>query len=169
MRAVVAVIDKLNVAIRFCVGTLVALMLLDVSLGIFYRYVVGSALVWTEELARYLMVWAGFLAASIALREGLHVSFDVLVQRLSGRWARVAKASGTLGVLLFLVITAIEGYRLMRSVASQRSPVLEISMAWAYGAIPASAVLMLIELLAIAVRKADRPIPQAGAVEQGVC
>lgn len=169
MPVISVIIDRLNAVIRFCVGSLVALMLSDVSLGIFYRYIVGSALVWTEELARYLMVWAGFLAASIALREGLHVSFDVLVQRLSGRWARAAKAGATFGVLLFLVITAIQGYRLMRSVSGQRSPVLGISMALAYGAIPTSAVLMVIELLAIAVRRPDRPVQQAEVLEQGAC
>lgn len=163
------VIDRLNIGIRFCVGSLVAVMLADVSLGIVYRYGVGSALAWTEELARYLMVWAGFLAASIALREGLHVHVDFLARRLRRGWRRALRFGATVGVVVFLVVTAVQGCELTRSVLDQRSPVLGISMAWPYAAIPTGAVLMLLELFALAMRKPEQATQDRVAAEPAAC
>ena len=78
--------------IRFCDGllavtrpivmALMGLMTVNVLLGVFFRYVVGDALTWTEESSRYLMIWMGFLATALALREGGHVAMDLLLSRL---------------------------------------------------------------------------------------
>jgi len=61
---------------RVCVALLVVLVL-DVWLGVLVRYVIPLPLTFTEELARYLMIWMALLAVSsgIAYREHIGVTF----------------------------------------------------------------------------------------------
>ncbi len=43
-------------------------MTVTVLIQVFFRFVLQSPLRWTEELARYLMIWLVLLASSIAMR-----------------------------------------------------------------------------------------------------
>ena len=40
------------------------LMTLIMGIQVFSRYVLGASLSWSEELTRYIFVWAGFLSGS---------------------------------------------------------------------------------------------------------
>ena len=40
------------------------LMTLIMGIQVFSRYVLGASLSWSEELTRYIFVWAGFLSVS---------------------------------------------------------------------------------------------------------
>ena len=40
------------------------LMTLIMGIQLFSRYVLGASLSWSEELTRYIFVWAGFLSVS---------------------------------------------------------------------------------------------------------
>lgn len=61
-----------------CMMVMVAIILAQV----FYRYVLGNALAWPEELARFLMLWATGLMAPTAYRRGAFVGIDMLVSYL---------------------------------------------------------------------------------------
>ena len=47
-----------------------------------FRYFLGDPLVWSDELARYLFVWASFLGWIIAARRRSHLSIDMAAVRL---------------------------------------------------------------------------------------
>ena len=61
-----------------CMAAMVAIILAQV----FFRYVVGNALAWPEEAARFLMLWAAGLMIATAFRRGGFVSIDMLVRLL---------------------------------------------------------------------------------------
>jgi TRAP-type C4-dicarboxylate transport system permease small subunit len=61
-----------------CMMIMVGIILAQV----FYRYVLGNALAWPEELARFLMLWATGLMAPTAYRRGAFVGIDMLVSHL---------------------------------------------------------------------------------------
>jgi TRAP-type C4-dicarboxylate transport system permease small subunit len=65
----------------FCV----ALMLLIILAQVFFRYVLGDALAWPEEAARFLMLWMTGLMAPTAYRRGGFVSIEMLVRLLPRR------------------------------------------------------------------------------------
>ena len=48
------------------------LMIGVVAAQVFFRYVLNHSLFWSEELARYILVWLTFLGASVAYRRGVH-------------------------------------------------------------------------------------------------
>ena len=53
-----------------------------VILQVIFRYIFNNSLFWSEELARYLLVWLTFLGASCAYHRRVHPSIDLITNRL---------------------------------------------------------------------------------------
>jgi TRAP-type C4-dicarboxylate transport system permease small subunit len=149
------VVGALRRAREVVVMVLMAVLVVVVVASVFFRYVLLAPLPWSEEVGRYLMIWVGFLAASIAIQQGMHVGIDFLVQ-----WVRpgftlwLRRLSRALTALFLLVVTAY-GFMLVIGLWDQWSPVLQFRMTWPYLAIPVGCLLMLLELLVPSQREAD--------------
>lgn len=65
---------------RVCVALLVMLVL-DVWLGVLVRYVIPPPLTFTEELARYLMIWMTLLAVSSGVAHREHIGVVLVFSR----------------------------------------------------------------------------------------
>lgn len=63
-------------------GALLVINISDILLGIFCRYVLGSSIIWTEEVARFSLVWLVFMAAAGACFRGDHMVIDFVVPKL---------------------------------------------------------------------------------------
>ena len=160
--------DRLADAARFIVTVLMAAMTLDVLLGVFFRYVMQDALTWTEELARYVMIWMGFLGTGLALREGSHVAVEFLLESLPHGPRRAMVAVVRVLSLLVLVSVVAAGAVLLPRIRSQSTPVLAISMMWPYLAIPMGCLLTAFEMVAVMLRDpegrgAGSPLPEPEA------
>jgi TRAP-type C4-dicarboxylate transport system permease small subunit len=145
--------DVLAEAARVAVMALMAAMTLDCILGVFFRYVVQDALTWTEESARDLMIWMGFLATGLALREGGHIAVEVVSESVPPSIQRVMLGVVRLLGLFFLVAVIGAGWVLLVRVSGQRTPVLGISMLWPYLAIPVGCLLTALEMVALMLRE----------------
>jgi TRAP-type C4-dicarboxylate transport system permease small subunit len=55
-------------------------------LQVIARNVLASGLFWADELLQHIVLWLGFLGASLATRERRHLSIDVLSHFLPVRW-----------------------------------------------------------------------------------
>lgn len=132
---------------------LVAAFTLLVCVSVFLRYGLSQGLDWSEEAGRYLMIWMGFLGASLALRNGAHVGVTMLRDALPTPIRRVVLLVGTAAVFGFFAMVTYQGILLLGMVSSKESLVLPISMLWPYLAIPVGALLMLIQLLPVAIRE----------------
>ena len=62
---------------------LMGLMVLNVLWQVFSRYVLGEPSAFTDELARFLMIWLGLLGAAYVSGKKGHVAIDVLAKRAS--------------------------------------------------------------------------------------
>lgn len=125
---------------------LMAFLVVVVVASVFFRYILLSPLSWSEEVGRYVMIWLGFLAASIALRQGLHVGVEFVVQSVrphTAVWLRGLARAATAG---FLLIVMGYGFFLVTNLWEQWSPVMGIRMTWPYLAIPVGSLLMLIQM-----------------------
>jgi len=109
------------------------------------RYVLGSPLVWSEELCRYLYIWACYLGAPIALRRGNHIAITLFVDWLPSKVARAIAVFWHVVAFLFLIELAIQGAIL--AVRSHTLIAITIPVPWSfiYLAVPVSAVLMMLE------------------------
>jgi TRAP-type C4-dicarboxylate transport system permease small subunit len=143
--------DGLVAVAQFAVKVLMAAMTVDVLLGVFFRYIIGDALTWTEEVGRYLLIWMGYLAAGLALREGNHVAVDVISIVLSGRTKQVVTIVARVLSLSFLLTVVGLGLMLLPRLKS-RSAALAISMFWPYLAVPIGCLLTAFEMVALLIR-----------------
>src|SRR4030067_1492700 len=122
-------------------------MTLVVLLGVFFRYILKAPLPWSEELARYLMVWGASLGASVAYREGTHIAITLFVDKLHGETGKVITWFTQIIIIVFMAIVMVEGFILVSKLSGQTSPAMEIPMAWPYLAIPVGCLLILFEAI----------------------
>ena len=134
-----------------------ALILLMLSLvgavlwQVISRYVFTSPSSWTEELARFLLIWIALLGGVYAFRTGMHLGLDILPKKLSGRSGRVLKLFTLLMVLLFsatVLVTGGANLVILTWELRQYSAVLGLPMALVYTVIPVSGALICMYALA---------------------
>lgn len=66
-------------------GVGLVLMTVFVFAQVFSRYLLGHSLFWAEPASIILMGWFIFLGAAVGIREGYHLSFDVVLYFLPER------------------------------------------------------------------------------------
>jgi TRAP-type C4-dicarboxylate transport system permease small subunit len=132
------------IACKVCIALFMAI-LVTMVLQIFFRYVFSTPLTWTEELARYLYIWACWLGAPVAMRRGNHVVITVLSERLPRRLAQVATLATQAIALFFLLELAYQGTQL--TIRSHTVIAITLPIPWSmiYVAAPLSALLMILE------------------------
>ena len=110
------------------------------------RYGLGDPSLWTDELARYLLVWLGILGAAAALGRNAHLAVDILPRDLSGRFLVPLRVGCDLLVGVFAAsVLVFGGSRLVKMSfdLGQSSPAMGIPMGFVYGVIPMAGLLMV--------------------------
>ena len=119
-----------------------------VALQVFFRYVLNQSLFWSEELARYLLVWLTFLGATAAYRRHAHPGVDFLYQYLPAAYQKILRMITHLASIgLFLVMT-IYGYQFAYFVRLQISPALNLPKWIILGIIPVCGLIFLLHAIA---------------------
>ena len=106
---------------------------------------------WTEEVARYLMIWTIFLGLALASRHGLLIAVNALLDAVPISIGRKLKSLSMIITLLFLLALTWYGYKWAVFGADESSPVLSISKYWLYLAMPVGSGLASLNLLALVV------------------
>jgi len=135
-------------------GLLLIAMVVVVTAGVFYRYVLGAALVWYDEFSSYLLVWLTFYGAVLATERDAHIGFDTVVERLKPLPRRAVEVLSDLLTLSFHLILFAYGIVLTQSLGDETAISLPwVRMAWIYSVLPISGALMLLFTLLHAVRR----------------
>lgn len=151
VNALTRVNAPLLVACRGLTVALVAAIAVVVCAGVFWRYVLNDALAWSEETAKFLMVWLVFVAAPVALARGGHASIDALPAALPPRVAQALYVLIYALVLCFLAVLVDQGWGFALNARVQTTPTTGVSMMYVFASMPAGGVLMALvslELLA---------------------
>lgn len=104
--------------------------------------VMFTAVGWTEEVARFLLVWITFLAGTLAFQRGRHIAVTFMVDALPGRLRQIARIAALLVVLAFMITLIVIGYRYMQVQSFQKSASLRLSMTYVYAVMPICAAIM---------------------------
>jgi len=114
--AIVAIADKTGLVIEKISGAVCVLcfaaMTLVAILGFFFRYVMQSPFMWTEEVARYLLVWLGFTAINIALRQDRHIRVEILPKIVPPVVAKIVGYLVDALIAFFFIVLLRQGYLL---------------------------------------------------------
>lgn len=140
MNAIERIFEKLLIA-------LVVSLVFSVLWQVISRYLFTMPAAWTEELARFLLIWIGMLGASYAYLRRSHIGLDILPQRLSGTAAvRLTVAIHCICGLFGVVVLIIGGGALMVMTwrLRQYSAAIGLPIALVYAVIPLSGVLISI-------------------------
>ncbi len=145
MRRFRAVANAIETAASYLAGGLVLAALFSISAQIFFRYGLRNSLSWSEEFARYALIFATMVGAAVAYRRGSHVAMTLLIERLPEKTYVWVLRATHLGVAVLCLFIAFQGWMLaMRNFArNQTSPALQIEIGWIYLAIPLGAVLIM--------------------------
>ncbi|SDM67490.1 TRAP-type C4-dicarboxylate transport system, small permease component [Franzmannia pantelleriensis] len=162
LRALLPRLQRIERAVDAVIQPLVfagmAALIATITLQIVSR-VLFSAVGWTEEVSRFLLIWITFLGATLAFQRGRHIAVTFVVEALPRRLQRLARIAALLVALGFMITLVVIGYEYMHAQSFQRSASLRLSMTYIYAVIPLTAALMswyaLVDLVEVLVRDPD--------------
>ena len=126
-----------------CLGLMVVLVA-DVFLGVWSRYVLQATFQWYDEVARLCFVWMVFLGAASAVRRGAHFRLHLLIDRFGPRLRRATDLLVGLLVVVFGGVLVAGGVAMWPVARRQVTDSLELSMLWFYAALPVGGALMIL-------------------------
>ncbi|TYP55450.1 TRAP transporter small permease [Thermosediminibacter litoriperuensis] len=132
---------------------LVVILLFVMTVVVFWqvicRFVLKASLPWSEEISRYILVWASFLGASIGVKRGAHIGVEAFTMILPAKLKKFVQHFAIILSVLFCLIVFKESLSIIQKqiINNQVSPAMRIPMWWAYAAIPTGMILMAIRFL----------------------
>ena len=128
---------------------LLAALTVIVCLGVFFRYVLNSSLVWYDEFASYLLVWLTFYGAVVAHYQRRHIAFELFVDKLAPGARRVADGVGEIAIIGFQFVLLYYGWILTERMGDESTISLPwVRVAWVNSVMPVTGALMLLVSLA---------------------
>lgn len=137
---------SINLIIEWFLVIIFSLLVLDVLWQVFGRYVLNQSFSFTEEFARFALIWLTLLGAAYLNGKREHLSMDYLLQKLSPKKLKVRMQ--IIEMLMFsfaLVVMVIGGGNLVYSTLylGQVSPAMNVSLGYVYAIIPISGLLIM--------------------------
>mgnify|MGYP000733826245 FL=1 len=126
--------------------TIFALLVLDVLFQVLSRYILRTSFTWTEEFARFSLIWMTIVGAAYLNAKREHLSMDFLYQKFSASNKKIA--SILIEVLIFLfaaIVMVIGGFNLVYTTLhlEQLSGTLRIPLGYVYAILPISGLLIM--------------------------
>ena len=121
------IFKKVNRFMEIFLVLIFGLLVLDVLWQVFSRYVLNTSFSWTEELARFSLIWLSILGAAYLNARREHLSMEILI------------------FLFALIVMVIGGLNLVYITLhlDQLSGTLRIPLGYIYAIMPFSGFLIL--------------------------
>ena len=137
---------KVDLLLKWILVIIMAAMTLNVLWQVFSRFLLQNPSSFTEELARYMLIWVGILGAAYVAGQKLHLAIDLLPTKLKGRSKAYLEIFINLTIFVFaLTVLVIGGIRLVSItlMLNQISAAMQIPLGYIYTVLPISGGLML--------------------------
>ena len=112
--------------------------------GVFSRYVLHNAIVWTDEVATILLLWLAMLGAVSAYRRREHIRLTAVVRRVSAETASLLDVISSVIVAMFAILIFPASRAFLIQEQSDLTPVLNIPKSDVIASIIVALALMLI-------------------------
>lgn len=140
-------LQTIDCYLRILLAIMMALLVVDVTWQVLTRFVLPQPSSFTEEVARFLLIWISLLGGAYAYREHSHLGFDLIVRNLSAAKAKLIFQLCCLLVAIFAItVLIVGGLNLVHLTwtLGQHSAVLDVPMAGVYMVLPLSGVLFVL-------------------------
>ena len=138
--------NRLNTILEKILIMILGIMVINVSWQVFSRYVLANPSSFTDELARYLMIWLGVMGTAYVSGKKLHVAIDILPDKLSPkRQVKLKKIINLIIILFATLIFVVGGSKLvyLSYILGQKSAALQIPLYVVYLCIPLSGLCIV--------------------------
>ena len=137
---------QVNRFIEYVLVAIFALLVLDVLWQVFGRYVIKQSFSFTEEFARFALIWLSILGAAYLNGKREHLSMDFLLQKLKPE--KLSKRMQIIEILMCVfafVVMVIGGGNLVYTTLylGQVSAAMHVSLGYVYAIIPVSGLLIM--------------------------
>ena len=144
------VLDKIsgiiNLLVENVVAILMGLMTVVVFLQVLFRITSGS-LPWSEEIARYMMIFMVYMGASVGVKNNNHIAVEFVVGLLPKRGRAAAEVIADILMLICFAIIIYFGLKVVKVTMMQKSPVLRVKMGYVYMSLVAGGILMCLQTI----------------------
>jgi len=144
LRYLFRIIDSFTSIVLFL---LLASMVVNTAVSVFFRYVLNDAISWSEEASRYLMIWMGFFGMSLATRDREHVGISFVANAMPPAGRVILRYLTDIVVLSFLVLLVILSIRQIIGSQGETTAALLLPMTVPYASVTAGGVLMALQAL----------------------
>lgn len=114
-----------------------------VFLQFFTRYVLNDSLSWTEEIARYGLMWVVFIGGAMVTRRNTHIAVELLSNVMKPGPLRAALLALVDFIkLAFLGLLAFVSWTITERMHFQRMTVFDLPMSYVYAGVAFGCLLM---------------------------
>ena len=147
-------VRSFEIAALWVSGICLVLMTALIAAQVFWRYVLNDSIVWTEPGSVMIMGWFIFLGAAVGIRQGYHLSFDVMLHFVPRKVKLAFYSIADVAVGSFGVGMIWYGSQLAAKTAGNKLPSLGISGAFDFIPIIAGGILVALFSLERILRRA---------------
>lgn len=113
-------------------------------ISIFFRYIIGYALSFPEELSMLLFAWLVLMAGSLGVREGFHVRLTIFTNKLPPTIGKVLARLITVAIIAFGGVLLYSGQDLVVRTAGDLSATLRYPIEFLYYPAPVCGALIIV-------------------------
>ncbi|MEA2935167.1 MAG: hypothetical protein QOD74_1813 [Variibacter sp.] len=116
-----------------------------VFLQFFTRYILNDSLAWTEEIARYGLMWVTFIGGAVVTRKRTHIAVELISNLMKPGPLRTALfVAVDMITLVFLALLAYFSVTIIERMHDQRMTVFDLEMSYVYAGVGLGCFLMLV-------------------------
>jgi TRAP-type C4-dicarboxylate transport system permease small subunit len=141
--------DLVHKVEKFIVVILGLAMLISLSAGVLFRYVLDSPLTWSDETAIFSLVWLTFIGGSMGIKTQKSAAVSIFIDRFSGKIKNILFGIGLLAALIFVAYILYLSIIWLSSptILIQKSNSMQLPMIIPYMSVPVSFFFLTIHSL----------------------
>ena len=143
--------DRLDRILERLAVIMLALLVATIAFQVLYRFVivkiVAFSFPFTEEFARYLLMWITYVVLGVCFKDGMHSGVSFLSSALPRKGKLVLFTLIRTAMLGFMGVVLVKGLQITSKSWNYTTPTLELPMAVLYLAVVVGAVLMLLQII----------------------
>jgi TRAP-type C4-dicarboxylate transport system permease small subunit len=149
-RTVLSVLGRLEEWLLVAAFSVMGVVLLA---QVFFRYVLNAPLIWSEELARYLLVWITFLGINYGLRHRAHIEMEYFFTKFPRLLQRAVPVVTQAFLVVCLVLFLPGAFRFVYAQSGIASSAMQVNMGLVYLVIPLGMIISAASLATDTIRR----------------
>jgi TRAP-type C4-dicarboxylate transport system permease small subunit len=122
-------------------------MIIAVGTQVLSRYFLPVPVSWTEELARYSLIWLTFIGAAMAIHSKGHFVLEVVLNKMTPKIKYIIQIGILIILAVFLSVNAYSSALILKVLQYQTSAALQVPMSYVYLSMPVGSIFMLIHVI----------------------